>query len=160
MDENAAREAFETALCEYRPEFESFFLSRLVGLEFTYIDETCRVRFPVRDFMFNPQGSLHGGVIAFVLDAAMGHLLKHSLGVPGATLEIKVQYLAPVRGPYARCEARFLRKGQSVCYLEARLFDAGKVLAAAATSTWRVSKPKEQPARRQPISVHSERQRK
>lgn len=142
MDEIATREAFEAALSTYRPGFETFFLARLFGLEFTYTDDTCRVEFPVREFMFNPQGSLHGGVAAFVLDVAMGHLLKHSIGLPGATLEMKVQYLAPLRPPGAKCEARFLRKGQSIAFLEARIWDAEGTLAAVATSTWRVSKPK------------------
>jgi uncharacterized protein (TIGR00369 family) len=139
MDEAAAREAFETALRGYRPGFETFFLCRLFGIEFAYGEDTCHIRFPVSDFMFNPQGSLHGGVIALVMDVAMAHLLKHSLGVPGRTLESKYQYLAPVRGPEARCEARFLRKGRNICFLEARLFNSEGDLAAAASSTWRVN---------------------
>lgn len=138
MNEAAARNALETALAEQRPDFQTFFLARFYGLEFTYEGETCRVRFPVREFMFNPQGWLHGGVSSFVLDVAMGHLLRHALGVPGTTLEIKAQFFAPVRPPEARCEARFLHKGKSVCFLEGRLFDADGKLCVAATSTWRV----------------------
>lgn len=91
--------------------------------------------------MFNPQGSLHGGVAAFVLDVGMGRLLRHTLGSPGTTMEMKTQYFAPIRGPAAQCEARFLHKGKSVCFLEARLHDSQGMLAAAATSTWRVLKP-------------------
>lgn len=150
MDEETAREAFETALSTYRPEFENFFLSRLFGLEFTYTDDSCRIEFPVREFMFNPQGTLHGGVAAFVLDVAMGHLLKRSSGAPGATLEMKVQYLAPLRPPRATCEGRFLRKGRSVAFLEARIWDAEGTLAAVATSTWRVGKPVVQGSDREP----------
>lgn len=141
MDEIAAREALETALATQRPDFETFFLARFFGLSFTYADDTCRVEFPVSEFMFNPQGSLHGGVAAFVLDCAMGHLLKHTTGVPGSTLEMKVQYLSPLRPPRAVCEARFLRKGQRIAFLEARIWDDGGTLAAVATSTWRTSRP-------------------
>lgn len=140
--EAAARQAFETALREQRPDFEVFFLCRFYGLEFTYAGETCRIRFSVHDFMLNPQGSLHGGVTAFVLDVCMGHLLRHTLGSPGTTMEMKTQYFAPVRGPEACSEARFLHRGKNVCFLEARLFDADGTLAAAATSTWRVLKPR------------------
>lgn len=92
--------------------------------------------------MFNPQGSLHGGVTAFVLDVSMGHLLRHTLGSPGTTMEMKTQFFAPIRGPDARCEARFLHKGKGVCFLEARLLDADGTLAAAATSSWGVLKPR------------------
>lgn len=140
MDETAARKAFEAALDAQRPAFEIFFLARFLGLSFTYTDDTCRVELPIHDFMFNPQGTLHGGVIAFVLDVAMGHLLKHATGAPGATLEMKVQYLAALRPPRATCEARFLRKGR-IAFLEARIWDHEGKLAAAGTSTWRIGRP-------------------
>lgn len=140
LDIDSTRRAFETALRESRPGFETFFLARLYGLEFSYTDAACIIRFPVRDFMFNPQGSLHGGVIAFVLDVGMGHLLRHTLGGPGVTIEMKTQYFAPVHGPRARCEARFLHKGRGTFFLEAKLFDADETLAAGATSTWSVRK--------------------
>ncbi|HEX5600802.1 MAG TPA: hotdog domain-containing protein [Hyphomicrobiaceae bacterium] len=143
MDEIAARRAFETALKTQQPAFEKLFLARFFGLEFTYTDDACRVEFPVSDFMFNSQGTVHGGVTAFVLDSAMGHLLKHAVG-PGTTLEMKVQYLAPVRPPRATCEAKFLRKGQRIAFLEARLWDGEGTLAAVATSTWRVNRAEAQ----------------
>ena len=142
MDENAARSALETALKDYRQDFETFFLARLFSLSFAYEDETCTVSLPVSDFMYNPQGSLHGGVIAFAMDVASGHLLKHTFGASGATLEMKLQFLAPVRGPAARCTAKFLRKGRSICFIEARLFDGGCEPAVVATSTWRINKPR------------------
>jgi uncharacterized protein (TIGR00369 family) len=142
MDEALARRAFESAIQDHNPDFETFFLARLFGLTFEYDADTCTVRFPVRDFMFNPQGSLHGGVIAFVMDVASGHLLKHTFGVAGATLEMKHQFLAPVREPEARSVARFLRKGRSICFMEAKLFDSEDNLAVVATSTWRVSHPR------------------
>ena len=138
FDAQAAQNAFDTALREQQPDFGVFFLSRFYGLEFTYPGEECVVRFPVRDFMFNPQGSLHGGVAAFVLDVSMGHLLRNTLGSAGTTMEMKTQFFRPILGPDARCEARFLHKGKSVCFLEARIYDSNGILAAAATSTWRV----------------------
>ena len=81
LDENAARDAFEAALRTHRPGFGTFFLARFLGLEIDYADETCVVEFEIRDFMFNPQGSLNGGFIATVLDISMGHLLKRGRSV-------------------------------------------------------------------------------
>ncbi len=140
MDEAAARNAFETALAEHVPDFETFFLAKLMGLTFDYTDDACRIRFPVRDFLFNPQGSLHGGIIATIMDISMGHLLKRTLGVQGATLEMKVQFLEPVRSSSARCEGRFVRRGNTICFLESRLWDAEDVLCAVATATWMPAK--------------------
>lgn len=141
MDETAARRAFEDALQSYKPEFENFFLSRLFGLTYTYAEDTLTVEFPIHDFMFNPQGWVHGGVSAFVLDVTMGHLLLHKQKQPGATLELKTQYLAPLKGSKARCVANFIRAGKSISFLEARLYDEEGRVAVAATSTWRVSRP-------------------
>ncbi len=138
MDEDAARHAFEEALRTQRPDFGTFFLARLFGLDISYTDETCIVEVPVRDFMFNPQGSLHGGVIAFALDVSMGHLIKKTVGRPGITLEMKTQYLRPAVSGHVRCEGRFLRRGRTINYLESRMTDEEGKLLAIATSTWQL----------------------
>jgi uncharacterized protein (TIGR00369 family) len=61
-----------------------FFLARFLGLDISYGDEVCVIEIEVKEFMFNPQGSLHGGVIAFALDVAMGHLIKRAIGAPAS----------------------------------------------------------------------------
>lgn len=138
MNEDRTRARFESALATYRQEFETFFLARLLDLGFEYEEELCRIRFPVEEFLFNPQGSLHGGAIATVMDISMGHLLKHVTGTAGATLEMKVQYLRPLTSGAARCEGRLLRRGRALCFLESRMFDESGELAAMATSTWKL----------------------
>jgi uncharacterized protein (TIGR00369 family) len=146
MDEIAARRAFEDALSSQSQDFETFFLSKLFGLTYRYEAETLTIEFPIHDFLFNPQGWVHGGVSAFVLDVTMGHLLWHTLKTSGSTLEMKTQYVAALRGTKARCVARFIRKGNGICFLEAHLFDDQDQLTVAATSTWRVNRPKEKAA--------------
>lgn len=137
MDEIAARAAFEAALREQVPAFETFFLAKLLGLEISYGDETCQVRFAVQEFMFNPQGTLHGGIIATALDISMGHLLNHVSG-PGMTLEMKTQYLRAVKSGVISCNAGFLRRGRSINFLETRMRDEAGEILAFATSTWRL----------------------
>ena len=63
INEDEARLAFEYAMGSHRQEFGHFFLARLFGMDISYPGDTCLVRLTPRDFMFNPQGSLHGGVI-------------------------------------------------------------------------------------------------
>ena len=136
IDEKDARAAFEHALREHDQVFGQFFLIKLLGFEITYPEDTCRIEFAVRDFMFNPQGSLHGGIIALAMDVSMGHLLNRLQG-PGATLEMKVQYLRPIRSGRVVATARVLRRGSSVAFFESRLTDDSGELAAFATSTWK-----------------------
>ena len=118
-------------------EFGSFFLSRLLGFEVSYPDDRCVVRFEAVAPLFNPQGTLHGGILATAMDVSMGHLLHRAAGA-GATLEMKVQYLAAVTSGLVRCEGRFLRRGRAICFLQSQAFDAGDRLVAHATATWMV----------------------
>lgn len=134
MDEHAARAAFEQALQTYHQDFGTFFLARLFGLDFAYEGETCVVTGTIKDFMFNPQGTLHGGVIAFIMDVSMGHLLRKVSG-PGTTLEMKLQFFRPAGVGDIRAVGRFLKKGRTINYLESRLSQNGADLCMA-TSTW------------------------
>ena len=111
MNENRARQRFQTALETYSQDFGSFFLARLLGLEIRYTDDSCVVTVPVDDFLFNPQGSYHGGLLTTVMDVSMGHLIRHSTGNAGLTLEMKTQFLRPLTSGPATCIGRFLRRG-------------------------------------------------
>jgi len=137
MDEAAARAAFEAALRDHAPGFGTFFLARLLGLDITYGEETCCVKLPVQEFMYNPQGTLHGGIIAMVLDISMGHLLNHTAGV-GMTLEMQTKYIRAVKSGTVTCNACYLRRGRSINFLETRMTDEAGELIAFATSTWRL----------------------
>jgi uncharacterized domain 1 len=99
--------------------------------------ELCRVTFPVTDMLRNPQGSLHGGVMATVMDISMGHLMRKIAG-PGATIELKVQFMRPVMEGLVTCEGRFTKKGKALSFMESRLMGADERLAALATATWKM----------------------
>ncbi|HJV46774.1 MAG TPA: PaaI family thioesterase [Bacillota bacterium] len=135
MNKEIARQKFENALESCENSFEKFFLSRFFDLSFSYTEDTCTVEFLVEEYMYNPQGTLHGGVISFILDVSMGHLCKKVLGT-AVTLEMKTQYLRPIRSGKARCQASFLKKGRTVLSIESRLWDEHGELAAMATATW------------------------
>lgn len=137
IDEKVATEAFERALGTYSQGFDTFFLAKLLALKIAYTDSTCVVEMLPRDFMFNPQGSLHGGLVATLLDISMGHLLKH-LARPGVTLEMKVQYVRAIRHQRVRCEASFIKRGRSINYLQARVLDDDGRVLAVGTSTWQL----------------------
>ena len=145
VDEKAARAHLDTILSDHEQAFETFFLARFLNLSFEYfplkvIDaekEVCRVSFPMSDMLKNPQGSLHGGAMATVMDISMGHLVNKVAG-PGATIEMKVQFMRPVTEGVVTCEGRFTRRGRSLAFMESRLSDANGKLAALATATWKM----------------------
>ena len=116
--------------------FGSFYLSRFLGFNISFEDEFCLVKFIVTPPMFNPQGSLHGGIIATAMDVAMGHLLHQTTG-SGVTLEINVKYLSPIMGGYITCKGSFLRKGKSISFLQAHMYKEDGKIAAYASATWK-----------------------
>lgn len=138
LDQAKALAAFQRAAAGQQEVFGDFFLARLLGLEITYPEGACEVAFEVADFMFNPQGTLHGGILATALDICMGHLIN-SAGVPGTTLEMKIQYLGPVRHGRVVCRGESLRRG-GTWFLRAEARDGEGALIAFATSTWKLLK--------------------
>jgi uncharacterized protein (TIGR00369 family) len=137
MNRDDAQGIIETAVGDGSHEFGSFFLSLLFGMKVAYVGESCIVSFEVKPFLYNPQGSLHGGVLATALDISMGHLLKQHFGA-GATLEMKVQYFAPVRSGVVTCRATFLKKGRKIFFLQSLVHDSAGETVAHATSTWKL----------------------
>jgi acyl-CoA thioesterase len=144
VDAGLVRARVEDALATSEPVFGRFFLARLLDLTITYDDEqqrTC-VQLPFADFLRNPQGSLHGGVIATVMDISMGHLCNRYLS-KAVTIETQLRFFRPVNGP-SWCEGRLLRPGRRIVHLESRLYDQDDRFAAYATSTWqRLDAPSE-----------------
>jgi uncharacterized protein (TIGR00369 family) len=139
VDRRVARQAFEDALDSHVQQPGTFFLARLLGLEFSYAPQRCVIEFEVRDFMLNPRGSVHGGIVCLVLDASMGHLMLNE-GRGGATLELKTQFVRGLASGRLRCEASVLHAGERVWFMESRCTDAQGRLIASATSTWHAAR--------------------
>ena len=131
-----AQQMIERALADPRQQFGSFFLSRLLGFTVSFEGERCIVEFEATRLLFNPQGTLHGGILATAMDVSMGHLLQHVDGA-GATLTMTVQFLAPAKAGLVRCEASFLRRGRSISSLKSEAFQ-GDAIVAHATATWKL----------------------
>lgn len=136
VDVMRVRHILDRAIDTHEQVHERFFLARLLGLEFSYPDETCEVRFEVEEFLLNPKGHLHGGIVCVVLDACMGHLMHH-VGQPSVTLEMKTQFLDSVAGGSLRARASILKRGRSVSFLQCELQDALCRSIAHATATWK-----------------------
>ena len=85
----------------------------------------------------NPMGTLHGGVLCDLTDAAMGMSVASTLGEGESftTLELKINFLKPVWTARLEARGRIVKKGKSTCLVEADVTDADDALVARATST-------------------------
>jgi uncharacterized protein (TIGR00369 family) len=88
---------------------------------------------------YNPLGTVHGGVIATLLDTAAACSV-HSTLEPGETytsLDLTVKFLRPVTAASGRlsCEGTVVQRGRRTALAQAQLYDAQRRLVAHATST-------------------------
>lgn len=83
---------------------------------------------------YNPQGVVHGGWTASVLDSALGCAIETRIpsGRSYGTVELKVNYVRPITGQTGRmiCRGDIVHSGRRMATSEARLVDeAGKLYA-------------------------------
>jgi uncharacterized protein (TIGR00369 family) len=85
----------------------------------------------------NPMGTLHGGVLCDVADAAMGMAYAGTLdeGETFTTLELKINFLKPVRAGRLVATGRLVKGGHTVGLLECDVVDDKDRLVARASST-------------------------
>jgi uncharacterized protein (TIGR00369 family) len=115
-------------------------VSHLAGITFKRIDDgRVEMMLTPQESQYNPIGSVHGGIIATVLDSVMGCAVhtKLPLGRSYTTLEIKVNYLRGVNretGPMSAI-GWVVHLGRKTAMAEASLSDAhGKLFARARTT--------------------------
>lgn len=103
--------------------------------------EDGRVTFtiPVHEFHFNPIGTVHGGVIATLVDSAMTCAVQSKLpaGKGITTLDINVRFIRPVTAQTGRlvCVGEAIHVGRRIGTAEARVTDPHGRLVATATTT-------------------------
>lgn len=85
----------------------------------------------------NPMGTLHGGVLCDIADAAMGIAYASTLaeGETFATLELKINFLKPVWTAKLRAIGRIVKRGKTLGLLECDITDEQQSLVARASST-------------------------
>lgn len=85
----------------------------------------------------NPMGTLHGGILCDIADAAMGIAFASTLEAEESftTLELKINFFRPVWEARLKAEGRVLRRGSSVGYIECEVTDEQGKLVAKAAST-------------------------
>ncbi len=97
-------------------------------------------RLDVQADLLNPHGVLHGGAVYVMVDSCMGAVTMSSLppGDTCATIEIKISYLAGVRGGTLTADTHIIKQGRRVVFLESKVTDESGRLVAAATGSFAV----------------------
>lgn len=106
----------------------------LIGMKVEFLEpgkSECSV--PVCDKLMNPHNVIHGGVLYSLADTGMGAALYPMLleGQLCATIEIKINYYAPVYDGSITCVTEVVNKGKTVANLDSEIFCGDRLVAKA-----------------------------
>ena len=113
-------------------------IATLIGFSLAAIEPgRALVEFEATERHANPMGTLHGGVLADIADAAMGMAYAAGLeaGETFTTLELKINFLKPVWTGELTALGRVVKGGRTIGLLECDVVDARQALVARASST-------------------------
>lgn len=113
-------------------------IADLIGFTMTSVEFGVAVfEFQAEPRHANPMGTLHGGVLCDLADAAMGTAYFSTLeeGESFTTLELKINFLKPVWNAKLTAKARVVKGGKTVGLVECDVVDEKESLVARVTST-------------------------
>ncbi|MBV9354217.1 MAG: PaaI family thioesterase [Chloroflexi bacterium] len=113
-------------------------IGKLLGMRLaTAKPDHAQVELDVDRRFANPMGTLHGGVLCDLADAAMGTAFAGGLAEDESftTLELKINFLRPVWDGRLRAQARVVQRGRTVGLVECDVLDEHERLIARASST-------------------------
>ena len=121
------------------------FVSHLKILTETLGSGSARLSMPIEPHLTNSLGTAHGGVIVSLLDVALctaaRTLHPESIGV--ITIDLTTSFIDGAKGKKLIAEARVLRDGRSMSFVEAEAKNEDGSLVAKAIATVRVRHKKE-----------------
>tara|TARA_Y100000052_G_scaffold27554_2_gene36267 strand:- start:11275 stop:11631 length:357 start_codon:yes stop_codon:yes gene_type:complete len=98
---------------------------------------TLTLGFDVSPSFSNPTGAIQGGFLTAMLDEAMSVccIIASNVTMTAPTLELKTSYFRPLFPGPAKANARILKFGKSIAFMEAELLDPeGRVVAKASAT--------------------------
>ena len=113
-------------------------VAKLIGFTLASIDPGCAVvEFSADSRHANPMGTLHGGILCDIADAAMGMAYASTLaeGESFTTLELKINFLKPHWTGRLVATGRIVKGGRMVGLVECDIVDDQGRLVARASST-------------------------
>ncbi|HXG84463.1 MAG TPA: PaaI family thioesterase [Pyrinomonadaceae bacterium] len=133
------KELNESLKIRAREEFARVPFARLLGMEIIDVSHgEAILKLETRDELRQPQGVLHGGATASVIDTAMAFAVISCLAEneKATTVDLTVHYLRPVSKGEIVCTAKVARAGRRILTVSAECVNAEGKLTATALSTY------------------------
>jgi uncharacterized protein (TIGR00369 family) len=113
-------------------------VAKLVGMRMTAVEEgAVTFELDAAEQHTSPLGTVHGGILCDLADAAMGcaHASQLAEGETFTTLELKMNFMKPVWSGHLVAEARVLKAGRTIGLVDCRVTDEAGSLVAYGTCT-------------------------
>jgi len=113
-------------------------VARLIGFEAKDVaDGHATVTLSAGPQHANPMGTLHGGILCDIADAAMGLAFASTLAPEESltTVELKINFFRPVWQARLKAEGTVVQRGQTMGYVECTITDEENRVVAKAAST-------------------------
>lgn len=117
---------------------DAFPVAEFLGIKFlSHSNGQATAEFTAGNRHANPMGTLHGGILCDLADAAMGVAFATTLQLDESftTLELKINFLRPVWNGLLTAQADVISRGRTVGMVECKVTDEKGRLIARATST-------------------------
>lgn len=122
-----------------REKFETNHFPRSLGIELDSIEHgRARLSLEVRQQHLQLAGIMHGGAIATLIDTAVAFAIVGA-SKPGSrftTIEMKVNYLRPIREGRVVADARLIRDGRRIVVSDCDVYDFEGKLSAKGLLTY------------------------
>jgi len=131
-----------------REKFETNHFPRSLGIELDSIEHgRARLSLEVRQQHLQLAGIMHGGAIATLIDTAVAFAIAGA-SKPGSrftTIEMKVNYLRPIREGRVVADAKLIRDGRRIVVSDCDVYDSeGKLSAKGLLTYMRLDETPEQ----------------
>jgi uncharacterized protein (TIGR00369 family) len=113
-------------------------VARLIGFETENIGEgRATVTFAAGSQHANTMGTLHGGILCDIADAAMGMAFASTLAPNESftTIELKTNFFRPIWQARLKAEGTVVQRGRTIGYVECTITDEQNRVIAKAAST-------------------------
>ncbi|MGE7601921.1 PaaI family thioesterase [Peribacillus sp. NPDC097675] len=129
-----------------RKEKRYSYISNLLQLnkQVTSDGTTLSMLMPITPLVKNELNITHGGVIATLIDSAMGTLASSTVpeGYATVTTDIQVRYVKPAIGEQLTCTCNLIHKGSKTIILEGKVYRDDGILCAVSTGSFFIVKIK------------------
>lgn len=123
---------------------DQVYFPQMVGIEVEELRrDYARMRLPWRPELNQPQGLMHGGAIATLIDTVVVPAIGTAYDTPRpfSTIEMSVRYLGPVRKEDLVAEGWITRRGKRIAFCDVGVRTASGVVVATGALIYIVGSP-------------------